>query len=173
MRAIVAAALIALAAAPAFSQDEPAMSARELDAFIRDWPAVVSWFEARGTGLEDDLSGAVAAYLTGADFEAFIRGKGWTIARFDYVAGAAIAALTYVHMEKANPDLVKELDEAIAETRSNPALDADTKAQMIAAFEEAKKGLFALSEDATVTAAELSLVRSRYDALARLFELEE
>lgn len=173
LRAIAAAALIALAATPAFSQEEPAMSARELDAFIRDWPAVAAWFEARGTGLDEDLSGAVAAYLTGADFEAFIRGKGWKPARFDYVAGAALAGLAYVHMEKSNPDLVKELDAAIAEARANPALDADTKAQMVAAFEEAKKGLFSLSDDADLGAAELSLVRARYDELARLFGLEE
>lgn len=175
VRALAACILLALAAVSAFAQDQPPMTAKELDKFIADWPSVVGWFEERGKDFDSDelSSGLGAAFTASADFSAFLKGKGWKAERFEYVAGTTFATLAFVHMEKANPDMVKELDEAIAETRKNPALDADTKAQMIKAFEEAKKSLFAIPDEAKISEAELRLVRAKYDALARLFELED
>jgi len=174
VKTIVAVVLLTVVAAAAVAQTPSPMTARELDKFIADWPAVMTWFEARGKAIESDgLSGISAAYLASAEFTTFLKGKGWTNERFDYVAGTTFAILAYVHMEKANPDIVKELDAAIEETKKNPALDADTKAQMIKAFEEAKKGLFALPADVELREDEIRLVRAKYSALAALFELED
>lgn len=176
LTAILAAALIA-ALSPAIAGAQGAapapMSERELTKFIQDWPAVIQWLEAKGKQLDADAPGAaLAAFFMGADFESFLKGKGWTSERFNYVSGTTIALLGYVYMERENPGLMKEFDEAIAQINATPGLSAADKAQAVKSLEEAKKAMLALPAEAKLNEAELKLVRARYDALVKLFDAD-
>jgi hypothetical protein len=174
--AILAAALIAAlspAMAGAQSVAPAPMSERELSKFIQDWPAVVQWLEAKGKQFDADAPGAaMAALFMGADFEAFLKGKGWTSERFSYVVGTATALLGYVYMERQNPELMKEFDQAIAQINATAGMSAADKAQAVKSLEEAKKAMLALPAEAKLNEAELKLVRARYDALVKLFDAD-
>lgn len=172
---LVAALLLALSlCAPALAQSPDApFTDRELAKLIADWPAVVQWMEAKGRQLDAAESagpGAFAAMMAGADLEAFLKGKGWTLARFSYVAGTAFMLAAYVTFERQNPETIASIDQAIAETRSNAYMTPEQKAQTIQGLEEAKKSLLALPVEAKVNEAELKLVRARYDALYKVME---
>ena len=172
---LVATLLLALtlcASALAQSSDAP-FTDRELAKLIADWPSVVQWMEAKGRQLDAAESagpGAFAAMMAGADLEAFLKGKGWTLARFSYVAGTAFMLAAYVTFERQNPDMIKQFDEAIAQIRANPSMSPADKSQAIQGLEEAKKSLLTLPEEAKVNEAELKLVRARYDALYKVME---
>jgi len=172
LRKIIALALLAcLIAVPVLAQEAPLMTERELSKFIADWPSIVQWLENRGKDFDSAASGqALAAYFAGADFEAFLRGKGWTAERFGYVAGTAFTLTAYVNFERENPDIAKQFDDAIAEVRSNAAMSAEEKADMINGLENAKKSMLNLSSEAKLNEAELKLVRAKYDALMKILE---
>lgn len=171
---LVAALLLALSlCAPVLAQPSDApFTDRELAKLIADWPSVVQWLEAKGRQIDAaEASGqALAAAFMGADVEAYLKGKGWTLARFSYVAGTAFMLAAYVTFERQNPDMIKQMDEAIAQVRANPSLSPADKAQAIQGLEEAKKSLLALPAEAKVNEAELKLVRARYDALYKMME---
>lgn len=171
---LVAALLLALSlCAPVLAQPSDApFTDRELAKLIADWPSVVQWLEAKGRQIDAaEASGqALAAAFIGADVEAYLKGKGWTLARFSYVAGTAFMLAAYVTFERQNPDMIKQMDEAIAQVRANPSLSPADKAQAIQGLEEAKKSLLALPAEAKVNEAELKLVRARYDALYKMME---
>lgn len=171
----VAVLLVALSlCAPALAQpSEAPFTDRELAKLIADWPTVVQWMDSKGRQLDAAESvgpSAFAAMMAGSDLEAFLRGKGWTLARFSYVAGTAFMLTAYVTFERQNPDMIKQMDEAIAQLRANPSLPPADKAQAIQGLEEAKKSLLALPAEAKVNEAELRLVRARYDALYKVME---
>lgn len=171
---LVSALLLALSlCAPVLAQssDVP-FTDRELAKLIADWPSVVQWLEAKGRQIDAaEASGqALAAAFMGADVEAYLKGKGWTLARFSYVAGTAFMLAAYVTFERQNPDMIKQFDEAIAQVRANPSLSPADKAQAIQGLEEAKKSLLALPAEAKVNEAELKLVRARYDALYKVMD---
>lgn len=171
---LIAALLLALSlCAPVLAQSSDApFTDRELAKLIADWPSVVQWLEAKGRQIDAaEASGqALAAAFMGADVEAYLKGKGWTLARFSYVAGTAFMLAAYVTFERQNPDMIKQMDEAIAQVRANPSLSPADKAQAIQGLEEAKKSLLALPAEAKVNEAELKLVRARYDALYKMME---
>lgn len=171
---LVAALLLALTlCAPVLAQSSDApLTDRELVKLIADWPSVVQWLEAKGRQIDAaEASGqALAAAFVGADVEAFLKGKGWTLARFSYVAGTAFMLTAYVTLERQNPDMIKQMDEAIAQIKTNPYLSASDKAQQIQAMEEAKKSMLAMPAEAKLNEAELKLVRARYDALYKVME---
>lgn len=171
---LIAALLLALSlCAPVLAQPSDApFTDRELAKLIADWPSVVQWLEAKGRQIDAaEASGqALAAAFMGADVEAYLKGKGWTLARFSYVAGTAFMLAAYVTFERQNPDMIKQMDEAIAQVRANPSLSPADKAQAIQGLEEAKKSLLALPAEAKVNEAELKLVRARYDALYKMME---
>jgi hypothetical protein len=172
---LVAALLLALslcASALAQSSDAP-FTDRELAKLIADWPSVVQWLEAKGRQIDAAESAgpaAFAAMMAGSDLEAFLKGKGWTLARFSYVAGTAFMLAAYVTFERQNPDMIRQMDEAIAQVRSNPSLPPADKAQAIQGLEEAKKSMLAIPAEAKLNEAELKLVRARYDALYKVME---
>ncbi len=171
---LIAALLLALSlCAPVLAQPSDApFTDRELAKLIADWPSVVQWLEAKGRQIDAaEASGqALAAAFMGANVEAFLKGKGWTLARFSYVAGTAFMLAAYVTFERQNPDMIKQMDEAIAQVRANPSLSPADKAQAVQGLEEAKKSLLALPAEAKVNEAELKLVRARYDALYKMME---
>ena len=172
---LVAALLLVLSlCAPAVAQSSDApLTDRELAKLIADWPAVVQWLGAKGRQIDAAGSAgpsAFAAMMAGVDLEAFLKGKGWTLARFSYVAGTAFMLAAYVTLEKQNPDMIQQFDEAIAQIRANPSLSAADKAQAIQGLEEAKKSVLAMPVEAKLNEAELKLVRARYDALYKMME---
>ena len=172
---LVAALLIAVFAfTPLFGQSKDApLTDKELVKLIADWPSIYQWLEAKGQQLdeaEEQGPAAFAAMAAVSGLEAFLRGKGWTVERFSYVAGTTFMLTAYVTMEKQNPDMIKQMDEAIAQTKTNPYLSASDKAQQIQAMEEAKKSMMAMPAEAKLNEAELKLVRARYDALFKIME---
>lgn len=175
--AILAAALIAALspiAAGAQGASPAPMSERELVKFIQDWPAVLQWAEAKGKQIDADAPGAaLAAYFMGAELEAFLKGKGWASERFSYVVGTTSTLLGYVYLERENPAIIKEFDEAIAQINATPGMSAAEKAQAVQSIQEAKKAMLALPAEARLNEAELKLVRARFDALVELFDLGE
>lgn len=166
--------VIGICCAPLIAQSKDApLTDKELSKLIADWPAVVQWLEAKGRQLDEaEESGpaAIAAMAAASGLETFLRGKGWTVERFSYVAGTAFMLTAYVTLERQNPDMVKEMDEAIAQVRANTDLSASDKAQQIQAMEEAKKSMLAMPSEAKLNEAELKLVRARYDALYKMME---
>ena len=172
LRNILVISLLALfLAAPAFAQNQSLMTERELSKFIADWPAVLQWLDARGRDLDSaPTRQALAAYFAGADFETFIRGKGWTVERFGYVAGTTFTLVMYVNFERENPDVVKQFDQAIAEVRSNAEMTPEQKKETIEGLEEAKKSIMNFVDDAELNEAELKLVRAKYDSLIKIIE---
>jgi hypothetical protein len=169
--ALALAAALALASPAAFAQsaDKP-MTDKELTKFIADWPAVAAWFADRSQKITQDSAGGVSAALfTGKDFEAFIGKRGWSTARFSYVAGTAFWLVGLVKVEKENPDLAKQFDDAIAQVQASD-LPADEKAQNIKSLEDAKKMSLGLSGDKEINQAELRLVRARYDEVVKLIK---
>ncbi len=176
LRKVVAVTLLAgLFCGFAFAQKtESPMTERELSKLISDWPAVVKWLEERGKDIDADASGAaMAAYFKGADFESFLKGKGWTTERFSYVAGTAFLLYGYITWELENPDVAKQFDDAIAEVRANAALSAAEKAEMIRGLEEGKKAVLNLAQEAEINEAELKLVRTRYQDMKKIAESME
>lgn len=166
----LAVALVLLSpAAFAQSADKP-MTEKELTKFIADWPAVTAWFADRSQEIaRDDTGGVATALFTGKDFEAFIGKRSWSTARFSYVAGTAFWLVSLVKVEKENPDLAKQFDDAIAQVQASD-LPADEKAQNIKSLEDAKKMSLGLSGDRQTNQAELKLVRTHYDELMTLVQ---
>lgn len=83
-----------------------------------------------------------------------------------------VALLGYVYMERENPELMKEFDQAIAQINATPGMSAADKAQAVKSIEEAKKAILALPAEAKLNEAELKLVRARYEALFKLFDAD-
>jgi uncharacterized protein YfdQ (DUF2303 family) len=173
-RIIVLVLLASFICSPILAQDQPLMTERELSRFISDWPDVLKWCEARGKEY-DAASGTatVRALLTGADLEAYLKSKGWSLERFSYVAGATFTCVLYITFERENPDVLKEFDDAIAEVRASTEISAEDKAEMIKGLEEARKSMLHLADEANIKEAELRLVRARYDDLSKLLEDSE
>jgi hypothetical protein len=165
--------LVLVAGQPLFAQADAPLSEKELNKFISDWPATVQWLEARGKSLEGSGSGAaLAAMFTGADFSAFLKGKGWSVERFGYVAGTAFTLVAYIAFELQNPDMLKEFDRAIAEIRADTTISPGDKADAIANLEEVKKSLLALPAEAKLNEAEIKLVRAKYDILRKMIDAD-
>ncbi|HAE21513.1 MAG TPA: hypothetical protein DCG47_04200 [Spirochaetaceae bacterium] len=161
--------LVLLAAQPVFAQADAPLTEIELSKFISDWPATVQWLEARGKSLESAGAGpALYAMFAGADFSAFLKGKGWTVERFGYVAGTTFMLVAYIAFELQNPDMLKEFDRAIAEIRADTSISAADKASAINSLEEVKKSLLALPTEAKLNEAEIKLVRAKYDTLKKI-----
>jgi len=174
VRVILAALMLfVLACQPLFAQADAPLTERELSKFIADWPATVQWLEARGKRLDAaGGSGAIAAMLTGSDFSAFLKGKGWSVERFSYVTGTVFMLVAYIAFERENPDMLKELDDAIAEIRADSSIAAADKADAIASIEELKKSFLAMPSEAKLNEAEIKLVRAKYDALAKMIDMD-
>lgn len=160
-----------VSAASVFAQSDKPLSDREVAKFADDWPAVVKWFQDKGKSLESaSASRLVSAYLVGADYAAFIRGRGWTEDRFSYAAGTIFSLLAYIAFEKQNPDMIKQFDEALAQIKANTEMPLAEKAEAIRGLEEAKKAVLALPSEAKINEAELRLVRAHYDRLLKASE---
>lgn len=174
LRIILAAfMLVSLFCQPVFAQSDTPMTERELAKFIADWPATVQWLEARGKRLEAaGGGGAVAAMFTGSDFSAFLKGKGWSVERFSYVAGTTFTLVAYIAFELENPDMLKELDDAIAEIRADSSISAADKANAIASIEDLKKSFLAMPAEAKLNEGEIKLVRAKYDTLKKMLDTD-
>jgi len=112
----------------------------------------------------------VSSYLVGADYAAFIRGRGWTEDRFAYAAGTIFSLMAYVAFEKQNPDMIKQFDDAIEQLKANPRLPLAEKMETIRGREDAKRAVLALPAEANVNEVELRLVRAHYDSLLKASE---
>jgi hypothetical protein len=165
--------LVLVACQPLFAQADAPLTERELNKFISDWPATVQWLETRGKKLEGSGGGnALAGMFTGADFSAFLKGKGWSVERFSYVAGTAFTLVAFVAFERQNPDMLKEFDQAIADIRADTTMSPADKAETIASLEEAKKSLLAMPAEAKLNEAEIKLVRAKYDTLKKMLNMD-
>jgi hypothetical protein len=166
--AALAAVLLILSSA-AFSQSaQKPMTEKELSKFIGDWPVVSKWFEDRSQKIASTPGGNLpAALFTGKDFEAFIGKRGWTVDRFSYVSGSAFFLVNLVTIDRQNPDLAQQFDDAIAQIEASD-LSADDKAQNIKSMNDAKKLTLGLSGDKEINEAELQLVRAHYKELMAL-----
>jgi hypothetical protein len=168
--AVLAAALLVLAPAAVAQSGEKVMTEKELSKFIQDWPAVYSWFGERSKKIAAGPDGSVAAALfLDKDFSAFIGKRGWTVERFSYVTGVSLSLLSVVAIERKNPEIAAQFDEAIAQIEASELSPAE-KAENVKAMNEAKKGMLAISSDKDFNQAELKLVRARFDELMKLVE---
>jgi hypothetical protein len=152
----------------ALAQNAPAsMTDRELGRFISDWPATVKWSESRSQKIEGGSSGALsAALLVNKDFEAFLAKRGWKLDRFAYVAGTVFSLMSVVTIERKNPELAQQFDDAIAQIEASELSRAE-KDQNIKTMNETKASLLAISSDKSYNQDELKLVRARYDEIAK------
>lgn len=171
---VVALLLAAFACTAAFAQKPAQMTDREVAKFIDDWPSVSQWLKAKGKQFDADTAAASLSALTvGSDFAAFLKGKGWTVDRFSYVAGTVFALVSYVAFERQNPDMIKQFDDAIAQIKANPSMSEADKKEAIKSLEETKKSLLSMSAGSDVNEAELKLVRARYDAIYKLLDTQD
>jgi hypothetical protein len=149
---------------------EKPITDKEVVKMIADWPAAGKWFEDRGKRIEAASDGGFStALFLDKDFKAFIAKKGWTLERFSYVSGTAFSLLMIVAVERENPDLAAQFDDAIAQIQAGDS-PADEKASNIRALNEAKAAALAISTDKEINQAELAIVRNRYDELMMLAE---
>jgi hypothetical protein len=152
-----------------FAQAKPQMTERELSKFVQDWPSVVQWLESKGKQFDAASAGqGVAAMFVGTEFTNLLKGKGWTVERFSYVAGTTFALVAYIGFEKQNPDIIKEFDDAIKEIRADTTISEADKAATIKSMEDAKKSMMSMVVVADFNEAELKLVRPRYDVLIKM-----
>jgi hypothetical protein len=169
LRLLMALTLLCLFQVPAaFSQArDKHMTDGELSKFVVDWPAAVKWFDERSRKLSSDPSGGIpTALLTDKDFKAFIAKRGWTDNRFAYVAGTVFSLLSIVTLERKNPDLAKQFDDAIAQIEASELSPAE-KEENIKAINEARNGALAISSDKSYNQDELKLVRERYGEITK------
>ena len=156
----------------ASAQSAKPMTERELDKFIADWPAVEKWLQGKGKSFDSSAAAALSSAFFGADFTAFLRGKGWAEDRFYLTLGTASSLFFYAAVEKENPEMLKEFDDAIAEIRANPDITAAEKAEAIKSLEAVKKTILSLPAELEINEAELQLVRNRYEAFKKLFDAD-
>jgi len=162
--------LAALAPAALAQAKEKPLTDKEVSKLVTDWPAMVDWLEKKGKQLEDAGDGGIPqAILADKEFKDFMSKRGWTIDRFAYVSGTAFYLTAVIAMEKQNPDMAKEFDDAIAQIRASE-LPPDQKAENIKSLEEAKATMLGLSSAQDINQAELKIVRAYYDKLYALYE---
>ncbi len=167
--AIAALLLVVFSALSAQAKDKP-MTEKEAVKLIADWPAVADWFEARGKAIEAaGNAGIPKALLTEKEFVAFLNKRGWTPERFSYVSGTAFSLILVVAMEKSNPEMSKQFDDAIAQIQASDLPAAD-KAEQIKSLNEAKASMLAISSDKEIDQGELEIVRKHYDELMKMAE---
>ena len=142
---------------------------KEVVKLIADWPSAMKWFDDRNQKIAQSAEGDLpAALFTNKDFEAFIGGRGWSPPqRFYYVAGEAFWLAGVVGVERKNPDMAKQFDDAIAQIQASD-MSPDDKAQNIQTLEEAKRSALGYSSSKDVNQAELAAVRPHYDELMKL-----
>ncbi|HUW70187.1 MAG TPA: hypothetical protein VMX33_08125 [bacterium] len=172
LRISIAALLLVMLVYPAaFAQTPPMMTDKEVAKFIDDWPSVSQWLHAKGKQFDSDSAGqSIAALTVGSDFSAFLRGKGWSVERFSYVAGTVFALVSYVAFERQNPDMMKQFDDAIAQIRANSSMSEVDKKEAIKNLEETKKSLLSMSSEADFNEPEIKLVRAMYDTIYKLLQ---
>jgi hypothetical protein len=164
--ALVFLSLVGVSAAAAQNSQAP-MTDRELGRFISDWPAMVKWSESKSQKIEGGSSGALsAALLANKEFEAFLAKRGWKLDRFAYVTGTVFSLMSVVTIERKNPELAQQFDDAIAQIEASELSRAE-KDQNIKTMNETKASLLAISSDKSYNQDELKLVRARYDEIAK------
>jgi hypothetical protein len=167
--AFIAIAIACLFQVPsALAQNAQAlMTDRELGKFITDWPDTAKWSESKSQKIEEGSSGAIsAALLANKEFEAFLAKRGWKLDRFAYVTGTVFSLMTVVTIERKNPEIAKQFDDAIAQIEASELSRAE-KDQNIQTMNDTKKAMLALSSDKSYNEAELKLVRARYAEIAK------
>jgi len=170
-RTFIASIAFAIAGAVLTAQtaDKP-FTDKEVQKAIADWPAAVQWLEARGKRIgTGEKGGLAAAVFLEKDFEAFLKGRGWTVERFSYVTGKAFSLMLIVAAERENPEIAAQFDEAIAQIRASDMPAAD-QAESIKAIEDARAAMFAISADDGIDQGALAIVRKRFDELKLLAE---
>lgn len=163
-------AFLAVLAPSALAQTKgQPLTDKEVSKLVADWPAIVDWLEKKGAQIENAGDGGLSqAILADKEFKAMMAQRGWTVERFGYVSSTAFYLTSVITMEKQNPEIAKEFDDAIAQIRASE-LPPDQKAENIKAMEEAKAAMLGLSSAQDINQAELKIVRGQYDKLYALY----
>ncbi len=162
-------------ALPLAAQEEKPFTASELDNFIRDWPKLKKWAEAKNTEAEAGSAAELAFILRGADLDRFVGSMGWKTERFFAVAGRAAIGLMVAETRTQMPGVIQEMQDQRNEIRDSPDIPAAQKQELLKQMDDAiaqMQGLDMMSET-EITAAEVRLVEDRRERLKTSLEWAE
>jgi hypothetical protein len=149
--------------------NQPPFSSAELSRFMRDWPDAVAWLKQHNRengNLQNP--GDLRSMFAGADFQAYMKSKGWALDRFGYVAVETAICLASLDSGSQLTQANSQMESAIKQIESDPNYSADQKKQMIQMMQGVKSQSTQFLKD--VPQSELDLVRPRQEALKTMFD---